>query len=307
MKTKKIGLIVFIIVALLLAGCASAAPTRSAAQKMGEEAKPVSAPGEVEAQLAAATPAPAVNADMLAASLPVSDRMIIKNAVLDLLVQNTDRAIDQVTQLAADQGGYLLSTRSWYDGEFKIAELKLGVPSTAFESTLNYLRRIGTQVLNETTSGQDVSAEYTDLKSRLTNLEATAARVRQFLDEAKTVEEALKINQTLSDLEAQIEQTKGQMRFYEGRAAYSTITVTLSPQMPTPTPTPTPTPQPGWNPGRTAGDASEIMVKMLQGLIDALIWLVMLGWPFLLGAAVLWWLARRFGRKPARPTVEKNE
>ncbi len=68
------------------------------------------------------------------------------------------------------------------------------------------------------------------MQSRLVNLEATAARVREFLTDAKTVEESLRINATLSDLEGQIEQVKGQMKFYEDRAAFSTISVTLQPQ-----------------------------------------------------------------------------
>lgn len=42
-------------------------------------------------------------------------------------------------------------------------------------------------------------------------LEATAARVRAFLDQARTVEESLKINGQLSELEGQIEQVKGQL------------------------------------------------------------------------------------------------
>ena len=139
---------------------------------------------------------------------------------------------------------------------YKLATLKLGVPSAQFEDVQRRMRALAVQVLNETASGQDVSDEYVDLESRLANLEATAARIREFLTQAKTVEEALKVNAELSKVEDEIEKIKGRMNFLKDRAAYSTLTIGLEPVQPTPTPTPTatvtPTPTPAtWRPGET--------------------------------------------------------
>jgi hypothetical protein len=234
-------------------------------------------------------------------------RMVIKDAMIELLVHDLSLAVQQATQLAADQGGYLLSSESSQREGAGYATLRLGVPSAAFEETLNKLRGMGLQVLNETTSGQDVSAEYTDLKSRLANLEATAARVREFLADAKTVEESLRINATLSELEGQIEQVKGQMNYYEGRSAFSTITVVLTPDVPTPTPTatptatPTPTPTPGWNPANTFDDASHVFVRLGQSAVDMLIWLAVLAGPLLILAGIVLLIARLLRRSVSRP------
>ena len=236
-------------------------------------------------------------------SLPipsVANQMIIKDAQIELLVENTDQTLERITTMVKDEGGYIISARSWLENDFKRAEIRIGVPSMNFENTLTYLRHLGLKVLNETLSGQDVSSQYTDLKSRLANLEATAARVREFLDEARTVEESLRVNQTLSDLEGQIEQIKGQMKYLEGRSAYSTITLAITPQMPTPTLTLTPTPGPGWNPGNTVRQASEVMVKIFQGTIDTLIWLVMLAWPLVLIAVIVWLVFKRLRRNRSK-------
>ena len=226
--------------------------------------------------------------------------MIIKDGSIDLLVADTDRAVDQVTALAQQQGGYVISSNTWIEDGYKYADFRLGVPSGLFEQTMSALRRLGVQVLNEASSGQDVSSEYADLQTRLTNLEATAARVRSFLEDAKTVEEALQVNNTLSQLEAEMAQIKGQMKFYEGRSAYSTISVSLKPQRPTPTPTltptltPTPTSTPRWNPGGTFQDAAKTSVKFMQGTVDALIWIVVMLWPLiLLAGIVLYFYIRR--------------
>jgi len=308
MKARTV-LSLFLLLPLSLAACGGArsvAPPREA-PAMTE------APAAQEAPVlpvSAATAAPAEGAKPQSAELalpnPSSGRMIIKDALMDLLVADPELAIERVTSLAADQGGYLVSSRAWIENGFKNAELRMGVPSSHFEDTLTQLRRMAVQVLNEQTSGQDVSADYADLAARLVNLEATAARVRAFLEQARTVEESLKINGTLSDLEGQIEQVKGQMKFYEGRAAYSTITVLVRPQLPTPTVTPTPTATPGWNPGKTVSSASKTMVELIQFGVDLLIWMVFLLWPFALAALLVWWVIRRVRRKRGKPRPDSE-
>jgi len=266
---------------------------------------PAFTPAELGATAAPPDAAKPQNSE-LALPNPSAGRMIIKDGLLDMVVADPNLAIERVTQLAADQGGYLVSSRAWMETGYKNAELRMGVPSAHFEDTLTQLRRMAVEVLNEETSGQDVSADYADLEARLVNLEATAARVRTFLENAKTVEESLKINATLSDLEKQIEQVKGQMKFYEGRSAYSTITVLIRPQRPTPTATltpiatTTPTSTPRWNPGKTVNSASKVMVEYLQGGIDLLIWAVFLLWPFVLVGVIAWLILRRIQRKSSK-------
>jgi hypothetical protein len=322
----KIFVIILLITGLLLAACGQAATpqeiTFNEAVEAPAEMEAMVAPAGkgVEGQADLAAEAPAAEAPVAAAPpvpagsggftdiLPQdTGRMVIKDAVMELLVNNTDRAVNEVTELAATQGGYIINARSWYDGEMKYANIRMGVPSANFERTLTFLRALGVQVLNETASGQDVSAEYNDLQARLLNLEATAARVRAFLEDAKTVEESLRINATLSDLEGQIEQVKGQMKFYEGRSAFSTIDVTLNPVRPTPTITPTPlptaTPTP-WNPGATISQASQRGIGLWQDILDGLIWVCFLAWPLLLVGGLIWlivWLVRRNRKAKAAP------
>lgn len=301
---KIASILLLVVVALVLAGCGSPTPA------MGPEAVPVRTQAPAATQAPAKTEAPAASTQAVSAALnhgnpaPPQGRMIIKDATMTVLVQDTQIAMDRVTTMAADQGGYVISSRTWLQNEHSFAELRLGVPSANFETAVNFLRSLGTRVLDENISGQDVSAEYADLEARLSNLEATADRVRQFLADAKTVDESLKINATLSDLEGQIEQVKGQMKFYEGRSAFSTITITLQPEFPTPTPTPTPTPLPGWSAAATAGNASKVMVSMLQGMADLVIWAAFLLWPFLVVLIIAWLVLRRVRLR--RPLSQKN-
>ena len=224
---------------------------------------------------------------------------------MNLLVAETDRAVDQVTDIAVTSGGYIVSSRTWEQDGIKLATLTMGVPVDQFEAAQRRLRAIAVSVLSDTASGQDVSDEYVDLQSRLTNLEATAARIRDFLAQAKTVEEALKVNAQLSEIEAEIEQIKGRMQYLTDRAAYSTIVVNLEPQRPTPTPTATPTPTPtatpvAWMPDKTFEAASGTLGGMLRMLGDLAIWLGVVVAPFAVPVAIvglIWTRSRKKGRR----------
>ena len=331
MKTRFNVLALFVLLGvMILSACGSAAPAATRAPAM--DAQPMLAveqPAAAESmgQAGAAKAESAPPADL--SSAPVyntgaspdanaqnaafaTSHMIIKNGEIKLLVEDTDIAIDRATQAIGDMGGYIISSRVWYqpysDGEnYKYATITIGVPVDQFEHTLTRLRGLAVKVLDETASGEDVTNQFVDLQSQVTNLEATRDRIKSFLDDAKTVDEALRINQELSNVEAQIEQIKGQMNYLQDRSAYSTITVNFEPVLPeliaTPTSTPTPTPTPvAWKPGETFTSAKHAVTYAYQGIIDFLIWVFVVFVPiFAPPALVVWALWKFFTRKSKKP------
>ena len=279
---------------------------------------------EVEAEKVLATPMSTAAASTnggraLYASDPAPNRLIIKNAEMEIEVQDTDQAMDLVTQVVGDVGGYIVSSRIWYVAyqveSYKQASVTMGVPVDQFEVALRRLRAIAIRVVDESASGQDVTDEYVDLESRLRNLEATRDRIREFLDQAENVEEALEVNKQLSEVEGAIEQVQGRMNYLFDRASYSTITLLMGPDyaaIPTITPTPTNTPQPtatleAYRPVAAVQEASYTLVQVLRGLFTFIIWLVILFGPFAVVIVAIWWLVSRV-RKPgvATPPVEKQ-
>ena len=239
-----------------------------------------------------------------------SNRMIVKNAEIRMLVQETDDAIDRALQVVGDVNAYIISSKVWYQDangiNYKYATLTIGVPVDQFETAMRRLRSLSIRVLDENASGQDVTDEYVDLQSQLGNLEATRDRIRTFLDDAKSVEESLRINQELTNIEGEIEKVKGRMNYLSNRSAFSTITATFEPDIPplptptiTPTPTPLPTPTPKvWNPGKTAEHAKDTVVSAYQIIIEMLIWIMMVIVPLLLPPVlVLWGLWKLLTRK----------
>jgi len=321
MKTKHNLFVLFILVGgLILSACGAAgAPSTEAYM----EIQPMSTMGVMD-EFAAQAPASAegdVAREQAGVAGPVYNtggapddsayaaaHMIIKNADIKLQVEDTDIAIDRTTQIVGDLGGYIISSRiwyqPWYDGEnYKYATITVGIPVEQFERTLSRLRGLAVQVLDETASGEDVTDQYVDLQSQLTNLEATRDRIKSFLDQATTVDEALRINQELSNVEAQIESIKGRMNYLQDRASYSTITINYEPVFPDIEPEPTPTPIP-WDPGQTFHNAKKTLTGAYQGIGDFLIWFFVVLVP-IIGPIVLviWLFIKLLTRKPNKPTA----
>jgi hypothetical protein len=274
------------------------------------------APAGAQQARADATPIAATAGGVSDVAPQQTGKMIIKNGEMALLVADTTRALNDITRIAADNGGYIIASETKLVDEFKYATLYLGVPVDRFERVQEQIRGLAIKINKDNATGEDVSDLYVGLRSRLTNLEATEARIRQFLDQAKTVEEALKVNAQLTEIEDEIEKVKGRMNYLKDRAAYSTLTVDLEPQRPTPTvtptvtptatPTATTTPTPSvWQPGRTVDRATGVLATIAQFLGDAVISVVIVVGPFAAVAVLLYLLVRAGVRRRRPPTAPK--
>ncbi len=304
MNARRMSIVmsVLVIVVLMVAACSPAAAPTPASMEHGavsSSAAPVAPAAAPAPPATGGSASDGVNTTIknpVNASPYQANRMIIKNGEMSLMVANTDRAIDLVTSAAVDSGGYIVSAKTWVQDGFKYATINMGVPSDQFEAVQRQLRTLAIEVLIDTASGQDVSDEYVDLQSELTNLEATRARIREFLDKATKVEEALQVNAQLTEIEGQIAQVKGRMQYLKDRSAFSTILVNIEQQRPTPTPYPTATPT-AWQPGETLSEAGDALGEILQGLGDLLIWLVVVVAPLAIPVVIVVLVVRRLRKK----------
>jgi hypothetical protein len=218
------------------------------------------------------------------------ERLIIRTANLSLLVANTEEAMATISRMAEENGGWVVNSSLFqYSANAKTGNITIRVPSSGFNSALEALRNMAVEVRQESTSGQDVTEEFVDLTARLANLEATADRVRAFLDAAETVEEALDVNRELSRLESDIEAMKGRLQYLSQSASFSTITVDLTPDIVS-----QPIEAPNWRPARVFRNAVDSLIEALQGVAEFGIWFVIYPLPLLLIVGIPLWLVVRF-------------
>jgi hypothetical protein len=196
-----------------------------------------------------------------------------------------------VRALPGRLGGYVVIVETYGSDENMTSRVTFRVPAERFDDALAGVQGLAQKVLSRTVSGDDVTEEFVDLQSRLKNLEATRDRLLTFLDKATDVEDALKVNDSLSQIQGQIEQLQGRKQFLQQSAALSTITVYLTPVPVTPL-----VAEDSWQPINVARGALRGLIEFGQGLANIAI--VTLVWapvwlPLLLVGLWLWRRARR--------------
>jgi len=208
----------------------------------------------------------------------VLPRMIIYNADIDLVVKDTAVTQETITQIVGEWGGYISNAGSYaYDSGAKNINLTLRIPAENFNAAMTALREMALDVSRENINSQDVTQEYVDLESRLSALEVKVKRLETLMEEAEDTEAVLEVYEHLSATQMEIEQTKGQMRYFERSAAMATIQVQLIPDEVS-----QPVTIAGWRPQGTLKHAVEALIEALQFLVDALIWIIILIVPVIL-------------------------
>ena len=142
-------------------------------------------------------------------------RMVIRNGNVQLVVSDVSAAIDNISGLAGEMGGYVVSSQKWKEGERNLGKITIRVLAEKYDQAMVALRGLAISVISESTSTQDVTEEYVDLGSRVKNLEATEAQLLKVMETAATTEKYFKIQRELTTVQGEIEQIRGRMQYLE--------------------------------------------------------------------------------------------
>ncbi|MCX8061375.1 MAG: DUF4349 domain-containing protein [Anaerolineales bacterium] len=305
---KSVALI--FIIAIFLSACAARAPIPPSNAEMSVYTDKSFAP-----EYGSAPPAqPQETTRGFASSAPTSvDRMVIKNANLSLVVKDPASAMDSIAEMAERLGGFVVSadlyrTTTQSGKEVPQASITIRVPAEKLDQALDEIKALSKEPpQKENINSQDVTAEYTDLESRLRNLKRAEEQLQEIMDQAYSTEDVLNVYQQLTQVREQIEVIEGQMKFYRESAALSAISVELIAEEAV-----EPLSIGNWKPVGVARDALQALINAVQFLINAAIWIVIFVLPvlllvygiFFLPLRALWRLVRRRRKSQATPPSE---
>ena len=236
-------------------------------------------------------------------------QMIMMTVNLEIAVDDPSITLSDIQKLARSMGGFtvysnLYKTQTANAGEVFEANTTIRVPAERLDEAITKIKAMtgdaAKYTLNENISGQDVTKEYTDLQSRLRNLEEADAKLTEFYENATNTEEALSIYTQKMQVTEQIEVLKGQIKYYDESVSTSAISVTIRSKQSI-----APLTVAGWKPSGVAKDALESLLKFGKGLVNFLIWLglyilpivLVIGLPIYL--LVRWLIRRNRNRKQA--------
>lgn len=228
----------------------------------------------------------------------VQDRIVIKNADLSIVVADPAQCMEIITNLAEGMGGFVVSSNLYKvstDNGMMVPQAKITVrvPAERLNDALTQIKALvedpKVDILYENISGTDVTSEYTDLQSRLRNLETAEEQLTEIMKSATDTEDVIYIYNQIMSVREQIEVIKGQLQYYDQSSKYSAISVTLKAQESI-----APLTIGGWQPVGVARDAIQAMLKGLKIIVNVVIWVILFILPLLLVLGLLIYLPIRF-------------
>ena len=219
------------------AGESGASAAKGAAGASGAAAqvvvveKPVVVEKMVTAERVVAAPASAARQpqDVIQES-DTSDRQIIRNGTLVLMVADLEDAVGSIRDLVAGiPGAFFANSEIKPVRDRRPSVVTLRIPAAAFDEAVADLKALAVEVLEEQTRAEDVTEAYTDLNIRLRNLEAAEEQFRVLFERAERVQDILEIQDRLQRVRGEIERLRGQLNVLEDRVALATVRVQLHP------------------------------------------------------------------------------
>jgi hypothetical protein len=154
-------------------------------------------------------------------------RRIIRQAALEVELDDVDRAIARLTDLVEAAGGYVADTQVHSDEKgVTRATVTAYLPPSAFGRALGDLERLG-HMRTRRVTGQDVSEEFVDLEARTRNLERHEAQLLSFMGKAQKVADLISLESELARVRGEIERLSGRLRFLRARTEMAGIQVSL--------------------------------------------------------------------------------
>jgi flagellar basal body-associated protein FliL len=249
--------------------------------------------GAPEVGVAPAMEAPALDPSVVSngdayntGTVQTQERLVIENADLAIVVKDPKARMAEINALANEFGGYVVSSNLFqsftsFGKEVPEASIVIRVPSERLDEALTRIKEDVVDIDYENRSGQDVTNIYVDLQAQLKAKQAAEAKLLEIMDQATRAEDVLAIYLQVQQVQTEIEQLKGQIKYYEESAAMSSISVRLIAEEGT---------QPieigPWTPKGAAKDAIQDLIRFVQNFSEFLIRFVLLTLPALILIAI---------------------
>ncbi len=206
----------------------------------------------------------------IAPSIQTSNRMVVQSSYLSLVVKKVAESLSQIKQYTQSIGGYMVSSNLSNPQETANADITIRIPSVKLDEALLFLKGLSVKVSSERLDGYDVTDEYVDLESRLATLQGNMARFREIMFAAGDIEQIIKVQEKIFQLQDQIDSYKGRQKYLTETSKTVLITIYLStdeyslPYSPSET----------WRPEVVFKTAVRSLVSTMRKLANAMIWLL---------------------------------
>lgn len=152
------------------------------------------------------------------------DRIVVREARMELRVENFSRAFRSTRTVAQRHGGYVGDRSQNTRGDWAEGHITVRVPPENFSAARDELAALG-HVEDESVSVKDFTQEYNNREERIEDLEKEEATLERLLARTNDTDEVNQIRDDLRNVREQIRSLESEQQSIEQRQTMSTIRV----------------------------------------------------------------------------------
>ncbi len=170
----------------------------------------------------------AVTADAASASdsTAAENRKKIKDVSISAQTEEFTRTDKAIRDAADEAGGYVEYSSLDNYGSARSESLTLRIPAERLDA---FLETVGNNcsIIQKSEQIEDITDAYNETESELNSLKTELDSLNAMLEKAETVEDAISIQDRISDVRARISVLESQKKSYDSQIAYSTVNLSL--------------------------------------------------------------------------------
>ncbi len=179
-----------------------------------------------DAKYSAADEATSESASPLAAS-DIADRMLIKNGELEFETDDIQSAYQSLMQIVKENKGYIVEDKIYDYSHRKEHRIAFKIPVNKFDASFQQISDNAPSLKRREINIQDVTEEFVDLETRISNKKTLEKRYNDLLAKANKIEDMLQIEKSINEIRTEIETLEGRKKYIQNNVSYSTINVTI--------------------------------------------------------------------------------
>ena len=160
------------------------------------------------------------------AAYPTGQKLI-RTAQMNLETTDFEKAVQGLTDLTEQMGGYFESSSVGKRSNGRWADYTVRIPAEKYQSFLDQAGALCHETWRDTQQ-EDISERYYDTQGRLKTQQIKLERLQALLAKAENMEDIITIESAISETEQMIDDLSGTLRHYDGKVDYATVSISLS-------------------------------------------------------------------------------
>jgi len=160
-------------------------------------------------------------------TITVIGKKVIRNGNMSITVKNAQETRNALEAILKSHDAYVGNENLTNSDYQTLYTIQIRVKADQLDGLVRDIEAIEGTVNNKNIAATDVTEEYIDLDSRLTNKRAYLEQYRALLKNAKSIEDILKVQEQIRMLEEEIESVAGRLKYLSSQVELSTLDLSI--------------------------------------------------------------------------------